>query len=94
MRAGHGGGITLHCKDRAGGTVPARPLNAGSLPVGMPPNFAIRPARTPERERLYEIHRAALGPYVVEVWGWDDTRQVEMFARNFDPVSLLVIEVG
>src|SRR5688500_19390436 len=56
--------------------------------------FATRPASPADRRRLYEIHRAAMGPYVTELWGWDDAWQAEAFANAFDPGSTRVIVVG
>jgi ribosomal protein S18 acetylase RimI-like enzyme len=43
---------------------------------------------------LYEIHRAALGPYVKRTWGWDEDRQSrEFLARKVGP-GMRVIEEG
>jgi ribosomal protein S18 acetylase RimI-like enzyme len=35
-----------------------------------------------------------MGPYVTELWGWDDAWQAEAFAKGFDPGSTRVIVVG
>jgi ribosomal protein S18 acetylase RimI-like enzyme len=56
--------------------------------------FASRPASPADRERLYEIHRAAMGPYVTELWGWDEAWQAEAFNKSFDPRAIRVIVVG
>jgi ribosomal protein S18 acetylase RimI-like enzyme len=56
------------------------------------PSFAVRAAKQEDGQRLYEIHRAALGPYVAKIWGWDDAWQAEAFAKNFDPKSVRVVE--
>jgi ribosomal protein S18 acetylase RimI-like enzyme len=56
--------------------------------------FATRPAGAADRRRLYEIHRAAMGPYVTELWGRDDAWQAEAFTRGFDPESTRIIMVG
>jgi len=64
------------------------------MPSGMTPNYSVRPAQPGDRERIYDIHRAALGPYVAELWGWDEAWQAEAFARRFDPQSIRVIVVG
>jgi len=56
--------------------------------------FATRPASPADRRRLYEIHRAAMGPYVSELWGWDDAWQAEAFSKGFDPGSTRVVVVG
>ena len=59
-----------------------------------PSIFATRPAISGDRQRLYEIHRAAMGPYVTELWGWEDAWQAEAFTKGFDPGSTRVIVVG
>ena len=64
------------------------------MPAGETPIFATRPASPADRQRLYEIHRAAMAPYVTELWGWDDAWQAEAFNKSFDPTSLRVIVVG
>jgi hypothetical protein len=33
---------------------------------------------------LFELHRASLGPYVDEVWGWRDDEQRAHLAKNLD----------
>jgi ribosomal protein S18 acetylase RimI-like enzyme len=62
--------------------------------AGVTSIFATRPASPGDRQRLYEIHRAALGPYVTELWGWDEAWQAETFTKSFDPRSIRVIVVG
>src|SRR5687768_16191386 len=64
------------------------------MPTEAPPHFATRPASPADRRRLYEIHRAAMGPYVTELWGWDDAWQAEAFTRSFDPGATRVVVVG
>jgi hypothetical protein len=36
-------------------------------------------------DRLFEIHRLAMRPYVEQVWGWDDQWQAAYFREHFDP---------
>src|SRR5688572_14051754 len=64
------------------------------MPAEAPPIFATRPASPGDRPRLYEIHRAAMGPYVTELWGWDELWQAEAFTKGFDARSTRVIVVG
>ena len=47
----------------------------------------LRPATHDDVEPLYVIHRAALGEYVKETWGWDEAAQAEHFRREF-PLGL------
>jgi ribosomal protein S18 acetylase RimI-like enzyme len=64
------------------------------MPAEPSSTFATRAASLEDRPRLYDIHRAAMGPYVTELWGWDDAWQAEAFARGFDPTATRVIVVG
>jgi ribosomal protein S18 acetylase RimI-like enzyme len=48
------------------------------------PGVEIRPAGPTDFDRLYEIHRAALGPYVTQVWGWDEAWQRNHFKEFLD----------
>jgi len=52
----------------------------------------LRPATSDDLERLYEIHREALGPYVRETWGWDEKHQSAEFRRRGASASLQVVE--
>ena len=54
--------------------------------------LSIRPAAIADHGRLYEIHRSALGPYVAELWGWDDAWQADHFAKGFEPSRFQVVE--
>jgi len=52
----------------------------------------LRPYRTDDLPRLYEIHRAALGPYVEATWGWDEDSQASQFQQRADRGTWHVIE--
>ncbi len=54
----------------------------------------VRPSTVGDRERLFEIHHAALGPYVEQIWGWDHARQAKMFADRFGAAGLQVVLIG
>jgi len=54
----------------------------------------LRPATSDDIERLYEIHREALGPYVRETWGWDEKRQSAEFRGRGAGAGRQVIEEG
>jgi GNAT superfamily N-acetyltransferase len=44
-------------------------------------SLATRPATESDRGFAYEVKRAALGPYVEQVWGWDEAVQQEFHAH-------------
>jgi GNAT superfamily N-acetyltransferase len=46
---------------------------------------ASRPATPADSALAYEIKKAALGPYIIQVFGWDETRQLEFHAEEFHP---------
>jgi ribosomal protein S18 acetylase RimI-like enzyme len=47
------------------------------------PGVEDRPASPDDFDRLFEIHRGALGPYVSQVWGWDEAWQRNHFKEFF-----------
>ena len=49
--------------------------------------ITLRPATQDDIEPLYTIHRAALGEYVKQTWGWDEAAQTEHFRQQF-PLGL------
>lgn len=38
-----------------------------------------------DREIIFHLHKQALGPYVDQIFGWDDSEQEEIFNQKFDP---------
>ena len=38
-----------------------------------------------DREIIFHLHKEALGPYVDQIFGWDDSEQEELFNQKFDP---------
>lgn len=46
--------------------------------------LAIRPATESDRGFAYEVKRAALGPYVEQLWGWDEPLQQAFHARTWE----------
>lgn len=46
------------------------------------PPLNLRPIRPSDRDSLYEIHKAAMHPYVDSVWGWDEDVQREFWKRT------------
>lgn len=55
--------------------------------------WTLRPATAADREFLYELHRAAMRPYVEAVWGWDEGVQRDFFERRLEHEDSQVIEV-
>lgn len=56
-------------------------------------DFILRPAVAADEERLYAIHKAALGEYVEATWGWDEAWQRQYFRDHFARESLQAITV-
>lgn len=56
--------------------------------------FCLRTVTSEDYFFLYHLHRDALGPYVDEIWGWDDTFQQRHFETNFRPKERQVIQVS
>ena len=56
-------------------------------------NLHTRPAMESDSRFLYELHKAALGPYVEATWGWDEEFQRRWFDERFDPPANEVILV-
>ena len=44
---------------------------------------ASRPATPADSELTYQIKKAALGPYIAQVFGWDEARQLEFHAEEY-----------
>jgi ribosomal protein S18 acetylase RimI-like enzyme len=55
-------------------------------------DIRLRPATFDDVDTLYRIHRAALGPYVEQTWGWDERWQAGHFREHFDVSVRQVIE--
>jgi ribosomal protein S18 acetylase RimI-like enzyme len=45
----------------------------------------LRAATNADNEFCYQLHKAALGPYVSAIWGWDEEKQRASHARAFNP---------
>jgi ribosomal protein S18 acetylase RimI-like enzyme len=55
--------------------------------------IGLRPATSADGQFCYTLHRAALGPYVQAIWGWDEATQLAYHARDFDPAHTRIITV-
>jgi ribosomal protein S18 acetylase RimI-like enzyme len=53
----------------------------------------LRPAASADSEFCFALHRAAMGSYVEQIWGWDDAIQRAHHERTFDPARTQIITV-
>lgn len=52
----------------------------------------LRQAKVEDREFLFELHRASLGPVIEATWGpWDDTQQRQFHDAWFEPSRLFIV---
>jgi ribosomal protein S18 acetylase RimI-like enzyme len=51
----------------------------------------LRPATAADSEYCFQLHKAAMGPYVTAIWGWDEPTQRAFHARAFTPGDWQVI---
>ena len=55
--------------------------------------ITFRAAVVEDFEFIFELHKATLGPYVNQVWGWDDEDQRAYLSRTLDIAATQVIVV-
>jgi ribosomal protein S18 acetylase RimI-like enzyme len=48
-------------------------------------SVALRPAGPGDSEFCYQLHKAAMGGYIIAIWGWDEQVQRGFHARAFNP---------
>jgi GNAT superfamily N-acetyltransferase len=58
---------------------------------GGPTSPRLRPAAVSDSDFCYELHRAALGPYVQMVFGWDERMQRQLHDRWFEPTRVQIV---
>jgi hypothetical protein len=56
-------------------------------------DIALRPATTDDAEFFFALHKRSLGPYVDQIWGWDDDEQRAYMTGDFDLDRVRVIVV-
>jgi ribosomal protein S18 acetylase RimI-like enzyme len=56
-------------------------------------DVALRPATTDDAEFFFALHKRSLGPYVDQIWGWDDDEQSAYLTGDFDLEGVRVIVV-
>ena len=57
------------------------------------PTLAVRPATADDRAFAFAVKRAALGPYVAQVWGWDEDFQRAFHAADWAVRRPDIVEV-
>jgi ribosomal protein S18 acetylase RimI-like enzyme len=55
--------------------------------------YSLRPASGDDFEFLFRLRAAALGPYVAQIWGWNEDDQRRRFASAFDPSRYQIVQV-
>ena len=45
----------------------------------------LRPTTPADSEFCFQLHKAAMGDYIIAIWGWDEQRQRDFHARSFNP---------
>lgn len=54
-------------------------------------SLSFRQAVDTDQALLYRLTREAIGPYVAQLWGWEEEFQQARFARIFDPARWQII---
>jgi ribosomal protein S18 acetylase RimI-like enzyme len=55
------------------------------------PSVSLRAASDADRD-FFSVRRDALGPYVEELWGWDDSQQRRQADQEFDELPIEIVE--
>jgi GNAT superfamily N-acetyltransferase len=63
------------------------------MPGSDVPAWRLRASSDADFEWAFELHKAALGSYVAQTWGWDETVQRRMLADAFGRQARRVIQV-
>ena len=56
--------------------------------------IGLRPADAADDEFCFQLHKAAMGGYIAEVWGWDEGDQREFHSRAFNPARWQIVTAG
>jgi GNAT superfamily N-acetyltransferase len=56
-------------------------------------DVALRPATADDAEFFFALHERSLGPYVDQIWGWDDDEQRAYLTTHLDLDRVRVIVV-
>jgi ribosomal protein S18 acetylase RimI-like enzyme len=57
-----------------------------------PAPIEVRPARPSDRDFFHELRKAALGPYVEEIWGWNEADQRARSDLVFERYPVEIVE--
>lgn len=57
------------------------------------PEPQLRPAVEADRDFARDLHHSCYRPWVEPVWGWDDSRQDQLFAERWDSAETSIVEV-
>ena len=60
----------------------------------VPPAWRLRISTDADLEWAFDLHKAALGDYVEQTWGWDEAVQRQMFGDAFHRHARQVIQVA
>jgi GNAT superfamily N-acetyltransferase len=55
--------------------------------------IGLRPATAADEEYCFQLHKAAMGAYVTQIWGWDEDDQRAFHTRLFAPGRWQIITV-
>jgi ribosomal protein S18 acetylase RimI-like enzyme len=57
-------------------------------------DVALRPATADDADFFFDLHQASLGPYVNQIWGWDDDEQRAYLAEHLvlERVRVIVVD--
>jgi ribosomal protein S18 acetylase RimI-like enzyme len=53
--------------------------------------YTLRPASGEDFDFLFRLRAAALGPYVAQIWGWNEGEERQRFERAFDPAHYRIV---
>jgi ribosomal protein S18 acetylase RimI-like enzyme len=53
--------------------------------------IGLRPATSADAAYCFQLHKAAMGRYVTQIWGWDEHVQRTFHTRAFDPERWQII---
>jgi ribosomal protein S18 acetylase RimI-like enzyme len=57
-------------------------------------DIALRSATLADAEFCYQLHKAAMGEYIMAIWGWDEQVQRAFHERAFNPHRWQIITAG
>ena len=58
-----------------------------------PPIYTLRQATQDDRDFLWSLQATAMRPHIEQIWGWDEARQIAMFAERWAPAPRQIIVV-